>query len=784
MKIHSKSRIVPFSLLIAALLIIGLIFARNIPASVASTVDSGKALEIAGILEASNATGTNLMPQIVPDAVAAQRLPHTQRYLRDASELLPSRGAAARPHVAGSPVVIDEPVQTFDTLVPSPTFLPPPAANSLTTQNIHPVWTSDGRYVVFSSNRPTTSSIMGDTGGKFHIWAVARDGEFANNAASAIQITAGKGNEYYPELDSSNNTLAFVSDINSTYTNLFTIHFDVSSGSLVDVGTLTSLTSSTNQVTGFTTVGRPAWSPSGDQIAFSALTNTGANAGHYHIYYLYTSSNGYRLPNQGTGPNPPGKLTNGLEDDTDPAWSPDNRYIAFASNATGFQNTNSVIFPDPSDPTLETVPSIATGVGDPDHRTIFVLSSQGQRPPALDNSLGAVTIPGNDDYGPVWSETTATGEPFSGDIAFSRGASKSAPHDIFYLNIIPDFGSPNLRIENQSYTIVIDNQTITLINFLNQLDTSDSGNVYDDSYPAWPPVSALNAGDTVINFAYSSKRSVTYNDPATGFPSETPINVAQGAQLDTTHTVGPAYIGLFESRTDQVNPPTLLRFDGDEIVHINMGTTPTLPSATDHTGGSVRNAIPAGQPLTFTVRLSNREALNDDSRIYIQIKDPDSRYQDSNSREHKILARDHPLQGRTDSGTASRLLYNYGMGNPLQRITLQGVPTNVRVRGAIGGFDGPLMLCVGRDGGGTNTVTTTLIPPTQITLPGGDPRKFITWGQEYECDVVNPLFASNSATDTSNTDYVNPFYLAGFDDAFAHNGRSTRPGTEWLRGIL
>ena len=87
---------------------------------------------------------------------------------------------------------------------------------------------------------------------------------------------------------------------------------------------------------------RPTWSPAGNELVFSALTTTdatngGLGNGHYHLYFLFTSTNGANPLGGGSGSNnPPGMLTDGPADDTDPAWAPNGGLIAFASTATAF----------------------------------------------------------------------------------------------------------------------------------------------------------------------------------------------------------------------------------------------------------------------------------------------------------------------------------------------------------------------------------------------------------------------------------------------------------------
>ncbi len=346
----------------------------------------------------------------------------------------------------------------------------------------------------------------------------------------------------------------------------------------------------------------------------------------------------------------------------------------------------------------------------------------------------------------------------------------------------------------------------------NAAQTGPNGNVYDDIYPTWSPFI------TVFSIAYSSNRTVTYNDPANaGAPAERAISVPRGGSLGTTGTVGANYVSILESQLLNLDPPTLLPFSGNEVIHV-----------TDSAGNTTRTGITPGQPVTFTVRLSSREAGIDNTggpggkpNVYIQIKDPDSKYQDAQGIEHKVFAKDSEYRFQVnnqrgpnyDSGSSSILIngggyagFNFFAGKNGNYIRRQ--------RGSVGGVEGvegfsptPIApagnksdtISVGRDGGGTNPQQPVDDKgnPIQdgnknpiLNLPGGDPSKFIPWGPEFECQVVNPQFALAGTGDTATTDYVDPYYLAGVDDQQPFSGffRQPRPTTgtggtpaEWLQ---
>ena len=321
-----------------------------------------------------------------------------------------------------------------------------------------------------------------------------------------------------------------------------------------------------------------------------------------------------------------------------------------------------------------------------------------------------------------------------------------------------------------------------------KLNTDDNavsalGGQYEDAYPTWAP------GLTLFSIAYSSNRSVTYNSPVTNRPSETAISVPQGGALGGGGTVGAAYTGIFESQVINLDPPTLIPYSGSEVVHI-----------ADQNGVQARANLIGGRPMTVTVRLSSREAGVDDNNVYVQIKDPDSKYQDSpnNRMEHKVFTHDrqfrnqanNPYLNSPDSGSSS-LLYNGGFNSAGYNYFGFDIGGPAAQRGAIGGVDASgesiaLGTTPAANLNSTNPVTTgddgkpLLDAKGNPNIPQGfDPQYYIPFGQEYEAQAVNPVYATTPGgpgNDTTPSDYSNPYYLAGVDDQRAFSGFAA-PGT-------
>ncbi len=330
------------------------------------------------------------------------------------------------------------------------------------------------------------------------------------------------------------------------------------------------------------------------------------------------------------------------------------------------------------------------------------------------------------------------------------------------------------------------------VKVVTELNAPSATNTYDDIYPTWSPFRSI------FSIAYSSNRSVSYNDPTSGVPSEIAISLPRG-QVTQTYPVGAAYAGVLISQVLNLDPPTLLRFSNTETIHVQPGNTADPVNGTPTKFG----LITGGQAATFTVRLSNREAGIDDNNVYLQIKDPDSKYQDSDRREHKVFAKDNQFNFQSnrpasDTSTFSSSFYlpingpglGYGGINRFFPPIVDTWPTYGLgnggyefPRGAFGGFwNGTnTHLYVGKTGGGNNSLTgidTRPNPPVQYQFAGDNPDLFIPWGPEYECQFLNAQYAGPNSV---LADYGTPYYLAGVDDQQSFSGIFNPNRAEWLK---
>jgi len=846
--------------------------------------------------------------------------------------MLHSGALVGRAAAAASVVPISGGVQTYDVDTPPPAFRPligygsqtalnnsstnPPVyISSLTPANMTPVWSADETFLVYSSNRTQTGGVNtdgvnpdGSAGPRFHLWAISVNG------GEAFQITTSTGpaggGEFFPTLSQNNLMVAFTSDASSPFVqNLYAIAFSYSmlstgtiaptnlSGSAANPNPPASLTLrgtselASAQATGFDQVQRPTFSPNDTQeIVFSAhsvnYSNNGdVNAGHNHLYFLYTSSGGFSNDNNVSYP---GKLTDGPADDTDPTFAPDGSYIAFASTASaaGFtRNPNNAFGPNMSSSPQDPNASQSLSSGTAATRSLFLISGGlsstgvpfGTVPTALGTggriSLGSTR--GLDDFGPAWSNfanqnqyTNPTGN--AAYLAFSRStATMTAPHDIYYFLAATGVSDPTTERLTPETVANSGNTSVKLNTDDNATETSAAGNVFDDIYPTWSPFLS------VFSIAYSSNRTVTYNNPSGGAPVEMAASVPQGGSVtnsqDSTQsfTVGASYAGLLVSQVLNLDPPTLLRFSTNEVVHVQA--VKTVNGVSDPVSGTPNKlAVSGGQSVVLTVRLSDREAGIDDTggpgagpRVYVQIKDPNGKYQDSQNTEHKVFMKDRRFDSQpvydasgaaiTDqqgftisgaqvnarlsqatSGTANGLLdvYHYYLptsdlysslyydpefsfaipsyhkyqypsyGDNNDVVNMVGIDA-AAARGVHGGqwiadtANSPYgtYIFVGKSGGGSDDGTDAgRVQPTDsgknvptaaptagmtpavlastfsypvnggrafVPYPGSDPRQFVPTGPEYECQVVNPQFATNGAA-TGDTHVGDPTVTAGF----------------------
>ncbi len=165
------------------------------------------------------------------------------------------------------------------------------------SHDIQPRWSSDGKRILFSSNRREN----------FDLWVMFSDGRCQK------LITKSEENEIDPAWSPDGERIAFVS-----YPEI----------GLSEIYTMNLATGEVRQLTSNESVdGKPAWSPDGSKIAF--VSN---RSGNFEIYIMnaedgseQVSLPGTKIVNEKTYPVSQGVLGG-------PAWSPDGTRIAFSDS--------------------------------------------------------------------------------------------------------------------------------------------------------------------------------------------------------------------------------------------------------------------------------------------------------------------------------------------------------------------------------------------------------------------------------------------------------------------
>lgn len=163
--------------------------------------------------------------------------------------------------------------------------------------DIQPEWSPDGKRLVFSSNRA----------GDFDLWLMFSDGTCQK------RITSGIMDELDPAWSPDGTKIAFVSYPENELSEIYVME--------IATGEVKRLTVAPG------VDGKPAWSPDGTKIAF--VSN---RSGHFEIYTMNSVDGSDQLTIPGT------KLVKGKTYNVTegvlggPAWSPDGRKIAFSDS--------------------------------------------------------------------------------------------------------------------------------------------------------------------------------------------------------------------------------------------------------------------------------------------------------------------------------------------------------------------------------------------------------------------------------------------------------------------
>jgi hypothetical protein len=382
----------------------------------------------------------------------------------------------------------------------------------------------------------------------------------------------------------------------------------------------------------FSNIGRAAWI-GGNDIVFSAQLGAGKP------YHLFTINIQTRIIFQ---------LTDGAADERNPAVSPDGRFIAFDSNAPT-SDTTQAYTSAPTDGSRQVrsesapnaIPAGATATAAT--RNIFTITSVGQYARQFTNRYAGA--PAVNSVQPTWTSQLPNSFTNTNGLTYYIGFSSDRIPQFAAGDTQQRFVQSYVKGPNNTSSIyyatfarnavsdpaltITENVPTDTANGARRIDTANdtlvSGILNDvtkprfrDVYPTFAPFIK------VFRVGLQSNRNGSYQ--TSGFGSGFTVTA-------------PELNNIFISSLIDITAPTLIRYDTSnptgEIIHINLVTNTNAPF-NPSLGASVRsreNGITPGALVHFAVRVEDREAgmrpenSADGGAVYIQIKNPNSKYQ-------------------------------------------------------------------------------------------------------------------------------------------------------------
>jgi hypothetical protein len=496
------------------------------------------------------------------------------------------------------PVIVNSTVQTIDLTLEAYTVGASGIPTGQAPSNIDVVWSHDESFLVFASNRTSATDPTPSATGNFHLYAMSPSGE----PSSIVQLTSGAGNERWPALaGTSDSGIAYAASAQPTggpYT-LMVAQLGTNGNGAMVVENAVAETSGVD-------VEHPTYA--GSLVAFAARKASTANP--YNIYVLSLG-----VTNTLT------QFTSGGCDDENPTFAPTGSILAWDTNAAGYTQTGT--------PVLTCTSTKST-------RDIFVSQLSGVGVTQFTDYAGSNNIE------PAWSTTSASTflNPNSTHIfLFYSSDRRYGVYNIYYLRALLATGG-TITVDTEGG----DQDGVTGANTAVEVNTSDTANTFNKYQPT---VSLLNS---YVSVAYVANRYLVNgvadnptpsNASTDAEPFETAPSAPNAAGTFTPTSTSLAPSGCFEIFTSQlfdIDPPSLLEYDNsiNEILHVQ-----------DANGNDTRY-IQSGQPVTFMVRLSDRQSGV--GATYLQIKDPNSKYQDQAGLEHKVFT--HAYSGAWDDVTS------------------------------------------------------------------------------------------------------------------------------------
>ncbi len=281
------------------------------------------------------------------------------------------------------------------------------------------------------------------------------------------------------------------------------------------------------------------------------------------------------------------QITTGISDDRNPTLSPPdgttqtNSIIAFDSNRADPNGTSVKATRD-----IWVIPIVNTAVA---ATQVTNFSANGQ---AADNVEPSWSTNKIDSSGYINGQQLIAFASTRYDMDNDGNANGINPNgscDIYWLKVTIG------KDQNNQYTVLTPESQS---NVALKLPTGDPRHVYDDRWPVWPQF--------IASYRVTFQSNRTSYDPVS--ETSNPANPTPTTPTD-----------IFASTLMDLNAPTLVRFDesSGEVVRVEP-----------------RLAAP-GSPVRIAVKVADLETGVRD--VYVQIKNPNSKYQSADGREHKVF---------------------------------------------------------------------------------------------------------------------------------------------------
>ena len=506
---------------------------------------------------------------------------------------------------------------------------------------VTPFWTSDEQFLIYAGNR---DQIAGRTRYQLYRISATPPARPTDQPFAGVRVTNDDSDFLFPTINADGSLIAFIRSAdtepvfvagtsNFNFNKRFNLYVarapqGVANPGFINLtpaGGLVSLTE-TPRNGGFTfqDVRRPSWN--GRDLIFSGRL---AGQPNYHLFTANVDTG--RIQQLTDGP--------ATVSEFNPAVSPDLRYVAFDSNASGYSAGG--VLRDPEANVLGS-PATAAGPSATGDRNLFLITTDTAAPPPGFAAPPQMTNAPGSHVEPAWSRPGSNRIGVGGAVVYLAFASTrkdvrgnaadpaeitsytaGTTFDLYY------FAALDPRPAPDGGAVMVETAPGAGANPARKLDTldgpADANYLYNDEYPAFSPFA------TVFRVAHQSDRTGTQRNDA---PAAGPAQPLIG-----NFRLTPGRRDILITSLLDLTAPTLLRYDlsraDGEIVHINLATNPASPY-NPNTAASVRTpdqGLSPNREIFLTVRMEDREAGT--RAVYLLFKNPNSKYQQNQGLEHK-----------------------------------------------------------------------------------------------------------------------------------------------------